>query len=94
MVELWIREVCMSNELDTLKSELQEIINKQIRMETIIEQAKQQCSEIEQKYNISSEQELKDILDKAEAAYEDSLAQAISYLADAKLALAPYEGMI
>lgn len=84
----------MSNELDTLKSELQEIINKQIRMETIIEQAKQQCSEIEQKYNISSEQELKDILDKAEAAYEDSLAQAISYLADAKLALAPYEGMI
>ena len=84
----------MKSELDKLKTELQEMVNKQIRLETIIEQAKQQCSEIEQKYNISSEEELKVLLDKAEAEYEDSLAEAISYLADAKLALAPYEGMV
>ena len=82
------------NELDNLKQELQEVTNKQIRLETIIEQAKQQCSEIEQKYNIKSEEELKAILEKAETDYENSLANACKYLADAKLALAPYEGMV
>ena len=82
------------NELDRLKNELQEVINKQIRLETIKQQAKQQCEEIEHKYNIQDEQQLKELLDKAESDYEDALAQACAYVADAKLALQPYEGML
>ena len=62
-------------ELHKLKLEIQEVTNKQIRLETLVEQAKQQCKEIEQKYNMS-------------------IADACNYLTEAKLALAPYEGMV
>ena len=82
------------DDLIKLKSELQEITNKQIRLETVIEQAKQQCREIEEKYHIKSEEELKKLLDKAEADYNNSLIEACNYLTEAKLALAPYEGMV
>ena len=82
------------NELENLRKELQEVTNKQVRLETIVEQAKNQCAEIERKYNIHNEAELKALLETAESTYEDSLAKATLYLADAKAALAPYEGMI
>ena len=81
-------------ELNKLKLEIQEVTNRQIRLETIIEQAKQQCKEIEQKYNIKNEEELKTLLDKAEDEYNMSIADACNYLTEAKLALAPYEGMV
>lgn len=82
------------NELETLKNELQEIINKQIRLETIREQAIQQCKEIEDKYGITTEAELKQLLDEAEDQYKTEIEKATIYLIDAKQALAPYEGMI
>ena len=81
-------------ELHKLKLEIQEVTNKQIRLETLVEQAKQQCKEIEQKYNIKNEEELKTLLDKAEDEYNMSIADACNYLTEAKLALAPYEGMV
>lgn len=82
------------NELEVLKKELQEVTNKQIRLETIIEQANEQCREIEQKYNISSEAELKALLEKAEEDYKNQVEKATVYLIDAKQALMPYEGML
>ena len=82
------------NELETLKNELQEVINKQIRLETIREQAIQQCKEIEDKYNITTEAELKQLVDDAEEKYKTEIEKATIYLIDAKQALAPYEGMI
>ena len=82
------------NELEMLRKEIQEITNKQIRLETIKEQAIQKCKEIELKYNISSEQELKALLDKAEQQYKDNMQKATIYLVDAKQALAPFEGVL
>ena len=54
------------NELELLRKELQEVTNKQIRLETIKEQAIQQCKEIEDKYGIHNEQELRNLLENAE----------------------------
>lgn len=82
------------NDLEMLKREIQEITNKQIRLETIKEQAIQQCREIERKYNISNETELKLLLDKAEQEYKDNVEKATIYLVDAKQALAPFEGIL
>lgn len=82
------------NDLDMLKKELQEVTNKQIKLQTIIEQAKQQCASIEHKYNITSEVELKNLLDTAQSEYEKNIADAMEYIAEAKLALQPYEGLI
>ena len=82
------------NELELLRKELQEITNKQIRLDTIVQQAKTQCEEIEKKYNITNEEELKNLVDKAEQEYQEALNKAGLYLADAKQALQPYEGMI
>lgn len=82
------------NDLDMLKKELQEVTNKQIKLQTIIEQAKQQCASIEHKYNITSEVELKNLLDIAQSEYEKNIADAMEYIAEAKLALQPYEGLI
>lgn len=82
------------NDLEMLKREIQEITNKQIRLETIREQAIQQCKEIECKYNISNETELKLLLDKAEQEYKDNVEKATIYLVDAKQALAPFEGIL
>lgn len=81
-------------ELNKLKQELQEVTNKQVRLETIVQQAKNHCTEIETKYGITSEEELKQLLDKAEADYNNCLANAVNYLTEAKIALAPYEGLL
>ena len=82
------------NDLEMLNKELQQISSKQIKLETIIEQAVQQCKEIEQKYNISNEEELKQVLDKAQQEYLNQVEKASIYLADAKQALLPYEGIL
>lgn len=82
------------NDLELLKKELQEVNNKQIRLQTIKDQAIQQCQEIEEKYNIKDEAELKALLDKAEAEYQENITKATTYLVDAKQALEPFEGII
>ena len=82
------------NDLELLKKELQEVNNKQIRLQTIKDQAIQQCQEIEEKYNIKDEAELKALLDKAEAEYQENITKATTYLVDAKQSLEPFEGII
>jgi DNA-binding IscR family transcriptional regulator len=82
------------NDLEMLNKEFQQISSKQIKLETIIEQAVQQCKEIEEKYNIKSEEELKALLDKAQQEYFNQVEKVTIYLADAKQALMPYEGLL
>lgn len=82
------------NELEMLNKEFQQISSKQIKLETIIEQAVEQCKEIEQKYNISSEEELKNLLNKSQQEYMNQVEKVTIYLADAKQALMPYEGLL
>lgn len=82
------------NDLELLKKELQEVNNKQIRLQTIKDQAIQQCQEIEEKYSIKDEAELKALLDKAEAEYQENITKATTYLVDAKQALEPFEGLL
>ena len=82
------------NELESLKVRLQEINNKRIRLQTIIEQANQQCKEIEAKYNISNEEEFKQLMDKTEEQYRQKVEQATMYLLDTEQALKPYEGLM
>lgn len=81
-------------ELEALKKDFMELNNKRIKLETIVEQAKQQCESIEQKYNIKNEQELKQLLDEAEQNYTKCLADAVTYLADVRQALIPYENLL
>lgn len=82
------------NDLEILNKEFQQVSSKQIKLETLIEQAVQQCTEIEQKYNIQSEEELKDLLEKAQKQYLDEIQKATIYIADAKQALLPYEELL
>ena len=81
-------------ELEALKKDFMELNNKRIKLETIVEQAKQQCESIEQKYNIKNEQELKQLLDDAEQNYTKCLSDAVTYLADVRQALIPYENLL
>jgi predicted nuclease with TOPRIM domain len=82
------------NDLEALKKEIQELNTKRIRLETLVEQAKQKCEEIESKYNISNEQELKELLDKAEEKYKEDLEKAVIYVMDVKNAMQPYESIL
>lgn len=82
------------NDLEILNKEFQQVSSKQIKLETLIEQAVQQCTEIEQKYNIQSEEELKNLLEKAQKQYLDEIQKATIYIADAKQALLPYEELL
>lgn len=82
------------NDLEILNKEFQQVSSKQIKLETLIEQAVQQCTEIEQKYNIQTEEELKDLLEKAQKQYLDEIQKATIYIADAKQALLPYEELL
>lgn len=81
-------------ELEALKKDLMDVNNKRIKLETIVEQAKQQCEKIEQKYNIKNEEELRNLLEKAEDDYNKCIADAMTYLAEAKQALIPYESLL
>ena len=90
-VDLWRIKM---NDLEALKKELQEVVNKQIRLETIAEQAKQQCQQIEEKYNISSVEELQSLLDAAEAEYQNKVTEAMTYITETKMALQPFEGLL
>ena len=82
------------NELEMIKSQLQDINNKRVKYETLIEQAKKQCQEIEQKYNIKSEEELKILLDNAQIEYEKELQNANQYIEDTNKQLSNYQGLL
>lgn len=81
-------------DLNKLKEELEHINNKRIKLETLVDQAKKQCKEIEEKYHITNEHELKVLVDNAEAAYLQKLTEAANYLEEVKQAFIPYENLL
>lgn len=82
------------NELEIIKSQLTDINNKRIRYQTLIDQAKKQCEEIEQKYNISNEQQLQDLLEQEEQKYQYQLQEAQKYIEEANNLLKSYESTL
>ena len=84
----------MSSDIEVLRQRIQEVNNKIIKLQTISDQAKSRCVEIEMKYNIKNEQELQELVNKAEADYQNKVAEALTYLSDAESALLPYEALL
>lgn len=82
------------NELEIIKSQLTDINNKRIRYQTLIDQAKKQCAEIEQKYNISNEQQLQELLEQEEQKYQYQLQEAQKYIEEANNLLKLYESTL
>ena len=88
-----LRESTM-NELELINDELNKINNKCIKYQTLIEQAKKQCQEIEQKYNVTCLEELKTLVDKADLEYKQELQNAQQYILEANQLLSSYNGVL
>lgn len=84
----------MSSDIEVLRQRIQEVNNKIIKLQTISDQAKSRCVEIELKYNIKNEQELQQLVDQAETDYQNKVTEALTYLSDAENALLPYEALL
>lgn len=82
------------NELEQIKSQLNEINNKRVRYQTLKEQAIKQCQEIEQKYNITSIEQLGELVQQAQLAYEESVQQAQKYIEETNRVFAGYQGVL
>ena len=82
------------NELEQIKQQLSDINNKRVKYQTLIEQAKKQAQEIEQKYNIKNLEELKTLMDNAQKEYEQSLNEAKSYVEEANKIFSSYQGVL
>ena len=82
------------NELEQIKSQLNDINNKRIRYQTLKEQAIAQCKAIEDKYGIKSLDELKVLVDKAQADYDNSIKAAQDYIDQANRVFSEYQGII
>lgn len=82
------------NELETIKAQLADINNKRVRIQTLVEQATNQCVEIEKKYNVKSLEELKALLDKAELDRQQELKAAQEYIEQTNKVLSTYTGIL
>lgn len=82
------------NELELIKSQLNDINNKRVKYQTLKEQAQKQIEDIQKKYNITSIEELKFLMDKAQLDYDKSLQEAKSYIEETNKIFATYQGVI
>lgn len=82
------------NQLQTIKNQLNEINNSRIKIQTLIDQAQKQCNEIQQKYGVSSIEELRQLVEKAEGEYQNQLTVAQQYIKDTNEALSKFNGII
>ena len=82
------------NELETIKAQLNDINNSRVRVQTLIDQAKKQCEEIQQKYGVNSIEELKELVEKAQSDYVNQLGLAKQYIEDTKQALSKFNGIM
>jgi F0F1-type ATP synthase membrane subunit b/b' len=82
------------NNLELLKSQLNDINTKRVRIQTLVEQAQKQCEEIEKKYNVSSLEELKVLVDKAELEYRNQVQEAQKYIQETNQVLSTYQGIL
>ena len=82
------------NNLESLKLQLNDINNKRVRIQTLVEQAQKQCEEIEKQYNIKSLEELKTLVDKAELDYQQEVQAAQKYIEETNKILSTYQGIL
>ena len=82
------------NNFQQIQAQLNEINTQRVRMQTLVEQAQKQCSEIEAKYNVKSAEELKALVDKAQLEYEQSLKEAQTYIEETNKVLSTYQGIL
>jgi hypothetical protein len=82
------------NELEQIQSQLNEINNKRIKYQTLKDQAIKKCQEIEQKYGITSLEELQALRDKANLEYQASLQEAQKYIEETNKVFASYSGIL
>ena len=79
------------NELELIKSQLDDVNNKRVRLQTLADQAKQICEGIEKKYNVKSLDELQLLVDNAKIEYEKSLNEAKQYIEDSNKIFSEWE---
>lgn len=82
------------NELELIKSQLNDINNKRVKYQTLKEQAQKQVEEIQKKYNITSIEELKSLMEQAQIVYEQSMQNAKTYIDETNKIFATYQGVI
>ena len=82
------------NELEIINNQLNEINNKRVKYQTLMEQSKKVCEQIESKYNIKSAQELKKLVDEAQLNYQNSIAEAKKYIEETNQILSQYNGVL
>lgn len=82
------------NELEQIKSQLNDINNRRIRYQTLKEQALAQCKAIEDKYGIKSLDELKSLVDKAQIEYDKSVQEAKTYIEQTNKIFSEYQGVL
>ena len=82
------------NELEMLRAEYQECINRQIRLKTLKEQALLKNKQIEDKYQITNEEQLRQLVDKLQQEYNEKIQEASLKLVEIKQSLSPYEGIM
>lgn len=82
------------NNVELLKQKINDINNQCIRVQTLVDQAQKQCETIEAKYNVSSLEELKALMDKAQHDYEQEVQQAEQYVQETTQILNSYQGIL
>ena len=82
------------NNLEIINNKLKYINEERIRIQTVIDQSAKQCQEIEEKYNIHSIEEFKDLVDKAEADFQKQVQEAEEYIKQSNEILQSYEGLL
>lgn len=81
------------NELEQIKAQITNINNQRVKYQTLIDQAKKQCEEIQAKYNITTLEELQALVNQADQQYQQSIQQANAYIQEANQVLAGFNGL-
>lgn len=82
------------NEIAQIQAQINKINNERIKYQTLKEQAQKQCQAIEEKYGIKSIDELKALVDKAQAEYSAALEEARAYINSTNQVLSTYQGIL
>ena len=82
------------NEFEQLQQQITQINNRKIQLQTLVDQAKKRCLEIQQKYNVSSEAELLQLLTEAHLKKQKLVEEAQKYIQENNEILSQYSGII
>lgn len=82
------------NQIEIIKNQLNDINNKRVRIQTLVEQSKKQCEEIEQRYGVKSLEELQALMNQAQLDYDQELQKAQNYIQETNQILSTYQGIL